>query len=128
MRQKPSRSDFIFISFWFAGILLIFSARVSFGQGKPPASLVPEMYREKFVRYIDRRSMSEKALNLIGLTRNDVGRSFALIAGVSKYPNMPELEKDLPAAAADIDSLQNYLKNQEFFDEIVVLRDGDVTE
>ena len=72
--------------------------------------------------------MTEKALNLIGLTTQDVGRSFALIAGVSKYPNMPDPQKELPPAAADIEALQNYLKNQEFFDEIVVLKDGDVTE
>lgn len=97
------------------------------GQGKPPASEVPEPYRQKFVRYVDARSMKEKALNLVGLTSEDVGRSFALIAGVSKYPNMSELERELPAATADIEELQNYLINQEFFDEVVVLRDGDVT-
>src|ERR1035438_9226461 len=100
---------------------------MSFGQGKPPASAVPEPYRQKFVQYVDRRSMQEKALNLIGLTSQDVGRSFALIAGVSRYPNMPEMGRELAAAGADIDELQNYLRSEEFFDEIVVLRDGDVT-
>ena len=108
-------------------IILLWSA-LAFGQGKPPASLVPEpYYREKFVRWVDSRSMADKALNLIGLTSRDVGKSFALIAGVSKYPNMPKGDRELPAAAADIEALENYLKNQEFFDEIVVLRDADVT-
>jgi TPR repeat protein len=114
-------------SFRRAFTIIFLGALLSFGQGKPPGSAVPEQYRQKFVRYVDGRSMTEKALNLIGLTSQDVGRSFALIAGVSKYPNMPEMERELPAAAADIDALQNYLINQEFFDEIVVLRNGDVT-
>src|SRR2546423_6551949 len=102
------------MSFWRA-CTLIFLTNVLFGQGKPPASAVPESYRSKFTRYVDQRSMTEKALNLIGLTSQDVGRSFAMIAGVSKYPNMPEIHKQLPAAAADIDALEEYLKNQEFF-------------
>jgi len=113
--------------FWQVFTLVSLSATLAFGQSKPPAKAVPEPYRQKFVQYVDRRSITEIALNLIGLSSDDVGRSFALIAGVSSYPNMPELERELPAAAADIDELQNYLKNEEFFDEIVVLRDGDVT-
>jgi uncharacterized caspase-like protein len=116
-----------FKSSWHVMVLVGVNATVLLGQGKPPTSVVSEPYRQKFVRYVDGRSMKEKALNLIGLTSQDVGRSFALIAGVSKYPNMPELDKELPAAAADVDALQNYLTNEEFFDEIVVLRDGDVT-
>ena len=114
-------------SFWGALTLVALGAAVSFGQGKPPAS-IPEQYRQKFVKYVDRRSITEKVLNLVGLTSQDVGRSFALIAGVSKYPNMPDPEKEMPAAAADIEALQNYLRTEEFFDEIVVLKDGDVTE
>ena len=113
--------------FWRALTILSLINAMSFGQGKPPASAVPEPYRQKFVQYVDRRSMQEKALNLIGLTSQDVGRSFALIAGVSRYPNMPEMGRELAAAGADIDELQNYLRSEEFFDEIVVLRDGDVT-
>ena len=108
-------------------ILVSLTSTVLFGQSKPPASQVPEPYRHMFVQYVDGRSMKEKALNVIGLTSQDVGRSFALIVGVSQYPNMPQLDRELPAAAADIDALQNYLKNQEFFDEVVVLKNGDVT-
>ena len=90
----------------------------AFAQEKPPASLVPEPYRQKFVQYVDQRSIPEKALNLVGLSSQQLGRSFALIAGVSKYPNMPELDRELSAAAVDIDELQAYLKSQEFFDEL----------
>ena len=119
--MRPSSST------WSTLTLAAFGMAASFGQVKPPASIVPEPYRQKFVYYVDKRSISEKVLNLIGLTSQDVGRSFALIAGVSKYPNMPELDRELPAATADIDELQDYLKKEEFFDEIVVLRDEDVT-
>jgi Caspase domain len=98
-----------------------------FGQENSPPSSVPDKFRQKFVYYVEKRSIWEKVLNSVGLTSQDVGRSFALIAGVSKYPNFPVLDKILPAAGADIDELQDYLKNQEFFDEIVVLRDADVT-
>jgi hypothetical protein len=126
MRGPPPESRCIRVCRVLA--LTSLSITSSFGQGRPPVSAVPEPYRQRFVQYGDGRSMTEKVLNLIGLTSQDVGRSFALIAGVSRYPNMSVTDKELPAAAADIDELQSYLKNQEFFDEIVVLRDGDVTE
>jgi uncharacterized caspase-like protein len=37
------------------------------------------------------------------------------------------MDKSLTPAAVDIEKLQAYLKEQEFFDEIVVLKDGDMT-
>jgi tetratricopeptide (TPR) repeat protein len=84
-------------------------------------------YRRFFVQRADQRSRFEKALNLIGRTSFPVGRSFALIAGVTQYPNFPQLERSLRPAAIDIEKLQAYLKEQEFFDEIVVLKDADMT-
>ena len=88
---------------------------------------VRQEYQRFFVRYVDNRSLPEKALNIIGLSSQEVGRSFALIAGVTQYPNMvPEL-RQLPPAAEDLRRLQVYLRDQEFFDEIVVLKDGDVS-
>jgi len=102
---------------------------ISFGQGKPPLSIVPEPFNKNFERYVDTRSMKERTLNSVGLTSQDVGRSFALIAGVSKYPRMVrEADRELSAARADVEALKAYLADQEFFDEIVVLRDGDVTD
>jgi TPR repeat protein len=91
------------------------------------AQSIPQEYQRLFVQRADRRSQFEKALNLIGKTGFPVGRSFALIAGVTEYPNFPELERSLKPAAVDIQKLQSYLKEQEFFDEIVVLKDGDMT-
>src|SRR5579872_603205 len=61
---------------WLGGALapLVF-AGLCLGQGKPPASAVPEPYRQNFVKYVDARSWTEQALNKIGLTSQDVGRS-----------------------------------------------------
>ena len=90
------------------------------GQDKAPVQ--PE-YQRFFYHYVDKRSLSEKSLNLVGLSIQDVGRSFALIAGVSHYPNMPPTDRDLRPGAEDIAKLQKYLRDEEFFDEIVVLKD-----
>jgi TPR repeat protein len=87
---------------------------------------VPLQYQRFFVRNTDNRSLPEKALNAVGLTGQDVGRSFALIAGVTRYPNMQSLYQELNPAAADLKNLQSYLRDQEFFDEIVILKDGDM--
>jgi hypothetical protein len=103
---------------------------LAFELAEPPtfnAQSVPAEYQRFFVQRSDQRSRFEKALNLIGKTSFPAGRSFALIAGVTQYPNLPPLERSLRPAAADIEELQTYLKEQEFFDEIVVLKDGDMT-
>lgn len=92
-------------------------------QDKPPVS---QDYQRFFVHYADKRSILDKALNLIKVEKKDIGRSFAIIAGVSQYPDMPPTQKILKPAAIDIEKLQEYLKIYEFFDEIVVLKDGDV--
>ena len=63
----------------------LFANEVS-AQNKPQVS---EKFQTFFVHYVDDRSFSEKALNLVDLTARDVGRSFALIAGVSRYSDMP---------------------------------------
>lgn len=94
-----------------------------FAQSRPP---VDDDYQAYFVHYVDKRSIWDKALNQIDVESNEIGRSFALIAGVSHYPNMPRTQTELAPAAADIRNLQNYLKDYEFFDEIVVLSEGDV--
>lgn len=104
-------------------LLLLCAAHVS-AQSSPN---VPEKYKRLFFYYSDQRSLYEKALNSVGLTSVPVGRSFALIAGVSQYPNFPVLERSLKPAEVDIEKLKSYLKDQEFFDEIVVLKDGDMT-
>ncbi len=90
----------------------------------PPVSA---QYQKLFQRYKDDRSLSEKALNLVGLTKAGFGRSFALICGVSRYPEMPTLEQELKPAAVDVAKLTGYLRDSEDFDEIVVLMNRDFT-
>lgn len=50
-----------------------------------------------------------------------------MIAGVTEYPNFPPVQRSLKPAAVDIENLKSYLKEQEFFDEIVVLQDANMT-
>jgi hypothetical protein len=92
-------------------------------QAKPN---VPPQYQRLFCQYADRRQFYEKALNSVGLTTLPIGRGYALIAGVTQYPNFAREDQDLKPAAVDIEKLKSYLKDQEFFDEIVVLKDGDM--
>jgi len=85
-------------------------------------------FKKYLVYQADRRSMPETLLNLAGLTSQDVGRSFAMIVGVSHYPKMHQQQyRYLAPADRDLDLLISYLKNQQFFDEIVVLRDEAVS-
>ena len=93
----------------------------AFSQSEPPAEY---KFRKYFVHYVDNRSITERVLNLVGLSDADVGRSFALIAGVSEY----EYLDDLRPAKVDVEKLKKYLETEEFFDEIVVLENGDFTE
>ena len=88
---------------------------------------VPEQYRSYFVHYVDDRSTVERALNLAGWTRQDTGRSFALVAGISRYPRMQGRAATLKPAADDVAKLVAYLREYEFFNEIVVLENQDVT-
>jgi hypothetical protein len=66
---------------------------------------VPENYRSFFVHYVDDRSILETALNAVSLSNEDVGRSFALLAGVSRYPNMRGTAATLTPSRVDIDKL-----------------------
>ncbi|MCI5115710.1 MAG: hypothetical protein D3912_13010 [Candidatus Electrothrix sp. AX1] len=91
------------------------------------AQEVPPQYRKYLFENRDTRSLPEKILNKVGLTRADVGRSFALLCGISTYPNIQGKHGNLKPAAEDIQKLQAYLKQHEFFDEVVVLRDKQVT-
>jgi GH25 family lysozyme M1 (1,4-beta-N-acetylmuramidase) len=65
-------------------------------------------------------------LRHLGAKEGDHIRSIALIAGISNYPKLPQDEQSLDAAKIDVDKLEILLKDQKF-DEIIVLRDGDVT-
>ncbi len=114
-----------YIGLWIVLVIgTVLGAGVGLAQEAPTVS---GSHKQYFKYFVDKRSYKEQFLNLVGLTSQDVGRSFALIAGVSYYPNMSTLQKDLKPAAEDLARLEDYLKNVEFFDEIVVLKDMDVS-
>ena len=87
---------------------------------------VAPQYQNFFAQYVDNRSMLERSLNLVGMTQGDVGRSFALVAGVSHYPRLAPGSRELRPAESDRDQLVSYLEKEEFFDEVVVLWDEDM--
>jgi hypothetical protein len=93
-----------------------------------PADLPPQYKNTRtFRHYVDKTTLPEQMANLAGFTLKEYGRGFALIAGVSKYKNIPGRDGNLKPAAEDIKKLVNYLKYYEKIDEIVVLEDDDVT-
>jgi WD40 repeat protein len=84
---------------------------------------IPPQYNHFFAVRNDTRSLSEVMLNIAGYTGSDFGRSFALIAGISKYDKLGTLAP----AGEDVRKLTNYLRDIERFDEIVVIEDTDVS-
>ncbi len=93
-----------------------------------PPNWVPEEHRQHFVRFVDDRSAWDKALNSVDVELGETGRAFALIAGVSFYPNMKGKERDLTPARVDLEKLASYLSAEpESFNEIVVLAEEDMT-
>jgi hypothetical protein len=92
--------------------------------GAEPHPPVPENYRRFFSKYSDNRRFPATILQRLGLSPQET-RSFALVAGVSKYPLLPE--KDLAPANVDINNLARFFSDEEYFDEVVVVRDGDMT-
>ncbi|HEX4954316.1 MAG TPA: SUMF1/EgtB/PvdO family nonheme iron enzyme [Thermoanaerobaculia bacterium] len=119
--RSSSRKRWALLALALAAVL---GARWATGQPQD----IPEKYRRYFVHYQDKRSLPEKVLNLLGMTTQDAGRSFALVAGVYRYPNLAGADPYLEPAEVDMANLVAYLKDYEFFDEIVVLRNEAVTE
>lgn len=54
-------------------------------------------------------------------------RNIALIIGISSYPNF-STDQQLPAAANDVEHLKTFLKDDEKFDEVIVLQNADATK
>lgn len=105
--------------------LTLFSiSSVSFAQERPE---VPLEYQSYFEHYADKRTLTQKILDYISIPSPKLGRSFALIAGISDYPRLASDSKELRPASQDVTNLTNYLINQELFDEVVVLRNEKVT-
>jgi hypothetical protein len=90
-----------------------------------PPGVAPEY--QKFFRYYKvGRSLPTNVLQAHGINDEQIGRSYALIAGVSLYPNLPADKRSLEPAKHDIENLVSFLRDKQFFDEIIVLEDGDV--
>jgi len=92
------------------------------------ADWVPQKYARFFYRSVDDRPAWQRALGFLDVNVGDTGRSFALVAGVSKYPKMSGRAADLAPARVDVEKMVAYIeKEPESFNEIVVLLDEDVT-
>lgn len=89
---------------------------------------VPAEYRKYFIHCVDQRSFPEKVLNFFSWTKEDIGRSFALVAGVARYPRLTGGDRYLEPAAVDVINMVRYLRDIEFFDEIVVLENEAVSD
>src|ERR1700751_4742453 len=101
---------------WLLALLVFCLSICAHAQSTPN---VPAQYKRLFYYYADQRPLYEKALNSIGMTSQPTGRSYALIAAVTQYPKFSSADRNLKPAAVDIDKLESYLKDQEFFDEII---------
>jgi hypothetical protein len=93
---------------------------------------VPEWVPDKYVpfiyRSVDDRPSWQRALEYLDIPIGETGPSFALIAGVSKYPNIGGKAGDLWPARLDVEKMVAYLEREpESFNEIVVLMDEDMT-
>ena len=84
---------------------------------------VPESYKSFFDTY-QPKEWKESLLNRIGLSEESMGRSFALVAGVSDYVGT---QHDIAPASEDIRKVVSFLREGELFDEIVVLENEDMT-
>ena len=75
----------------------------------------------------EKASFLERALRTIGISTVEIGRSYAVIAGVYNYPNF-STSSHLAPARSDIEQLKHYLRDQEQFDEIIVLENENFNE
>jgi lysozyme len=63
--------------------------------------------------------------DFLGVSQASQTRSIGLIIAIDSYPNMPG--HDLSAAAVDAQRLQDFLIDNQHFDEVIVLRNADAT-
>src|ERR1039458_2461915 len=109
-------------------LLLLILISPSWGQEPLVRPEVDEPHQKFFAHFNDSRSVPIPVLNQLSLDPTKVGRSFALISGISTYPKLPAEYRDLQPASEDIGKLADYLEKVEYFDEIVVLKNEDVTD
>lgn len=67
-----------------------------------------------------------RIISRLKLQAGDRTRSIALIIGISSYPNFSS-DAQLPPAANDVTHLTKFLRDDQKFDEIIVLQNADAT-
>lgn len=92
-----------------------------------PPDWVADQYRKYIVQSEDNRSLLERVLDDLGLRFDDTPQSFALVAGIDRYPRIAGSPGRLTAAGEDVAKFVSYLRDYEYFDEIVVLQNEAVT-
>jgi hypothetical protein len=125
--RKNSLITLVFCAALALCVALLFTGQAAAADKYP--DYLPTQYQRYFARYVDNRTLPEQTLNaVLHMTSQEYGRGFALVAGISKYSSMSGAGSDLAPAGEDVRKLVNYLTTYEKFDEIVVLKDKDVTE
>jgi hypothetical protein len=110
-----------------AFLLLVGSVAALAEPPKLPAT-IPAVYHRLFVRYVDDKTLTAADQLRVGILRDELDRTFALVAGVDTYPAVaPQSDQALPPAGTDLDKLVAYLTTRGFCDEVVVLRNNDFT-
>jgi hypothetical protein len=108
-------------------LLLACLARPVWGIVDESQPNVKPEYQRFFRYYNPGRSFPASLLQEHGINDDQVGRSYAVIAGVSHYPKLPADKRDLQPAKHDVDNLVTFLRDKQFVDEIIVLENDDVT-
>jgi hypothetical protein len=86
----------------------------------PALSCVPE--EKRIVRYCRDQPPLARLFNVVW--PDSTPYQVAVVAGVARYPNLPEREQ-LPPVNHDVDTLRKMLIDKFEFDEVIVLKDQD---
>ncbi|TPJ65486.1 GH25 family lysozyme [Mesorhizobium sp. B2-6-1] len=74
----------------------------------------------------DEAPADKRISNNLQIRRGDYSRSIALLVGIDSYPNLEVTT--LEPAKKDVDHLEQFLKDNQSFDEVIVLRNEDATQ
>ncbi|MEV8518977.1 GH25 family lysozyme [Dyella marensis] len=92
----------------------------------PSGAPAKEHYCAFFVRYNTGDGPLQAMVgDFLGVTEASQTRSVGLIIAIDDYPNLPG--HNLTAAAVDARRLQDFLINDQHFDEVIVLRNADAS-
>ena len=116
----------------FVVFLIVFFVSADYARAgcHPDLAAADPLHCKYFVEYKPPGShaVDDRILSRLGATDGAKVRSYALVIGISSYPNFQE-EKDrtLPPAKADIANLIAFFREQGF-DEIILLEDKDASK